>query len=98
MRARRRAHVARMVLFDTDSCTGRTLDQRECTAWLGEIVGFVTSGGYAHWSQKSVAIGFMPVEMIVEGAEVEIEILGEKRTARVITAALYDADACLLRG
>jgi len=33
MRARRRAHVARMVLFDTYSCNGRTLDQRECTAW-----------------------------------------------------------------
>ena len=32
MRARRRAHVARMVLFDTDACTGRMLDQRECTA------------------------------------------------------------------
>ena len=64
----------------------------------GEIVGFVTSGGYAHWSQKSVAIGFMPVEMVAEGAEVEIEILGEKRTARVITQPLYDPDARLLRG
>ncbi|MGB0845139.1 MAG: GcvT family protein [Thiolinea sp.] len=63
----------------------------------GEIVGFVTSGGYAHWSQKSVAIGFMPVEMIAEGAEVEIEILGEKRAAQVITQPLYDADASLLR-
>ena len=62
-----------------------------------EIVGFVASGGYAHWSQKSVAIGFMPVEIIAEGAEVEIEILGGKRVARVILEPLYDADASILR-
>jgi dimethylglycine dehydrogenase len=67
--------------------------------WKGdEIIGFVTSGGYAHWAEKSVAIGFMPVEMIADGVEVEIEILGEKRRATVITEALYDADMSLLRG
>ncbi len=63
----------------------------------GVIVGFVTSGGYAHWAQQSVAIGFMPPDMIAEGVEVEIEILGEKRPARVITQALFDADARYLR-
>ena len=63
----------------------------------GELVGFVTSGGYAHWAQESVAIGFMPVAMIVGGAEVEIEVLGEKRKAVVFTEALYDADMSLLR-
>ncbi len=64
----------------------------------GALVGFVTSGGYAHGSQQSVAIGFMPVAMIAEGVEVEIEILGQKRRARVLTQPLYDADARLLRG
>ena len=28
-----RAHVARMVLFDRDSCKKLILDQRMCTAW-----------------------------------------------------------------
>ncbi|MEZ5479365.1 MAG: glycine cleavage T C-terminal barrel domain-containing protein [Thiolinea sp.] len=61
-------------------------------------MGFVTSGGYAHWAQQSVAIGFLPPELIVDGTAVEIEILGEKRAARVVTAALYDPEGRLLRG
>ena len=50
-----------------------------------EVVGFVTSGGFAHWSQVSVANGFLPVELVEEGREVEIEILGERRPARLFT-------------
>ena len=42
----------------------------------GRVVGFVTSGGYAHHADKSVALGFLPNELIEEGREVEIEILG----------------------
>lgn len=64
----------------------------------GKVVGFVTSGGYAHHAQKSVALGFLPVELIDEGREVEIEILGEFRKARVITEALFDQKAERMRG
>lgn len=53
-----------------------------------KLVGFVTSGGYAHWSKQSVAIGFVPPELITEGAEFQIEILGEKRLAKIITQPL----------
>ncbi len=56
----------------------------------GQVVGFVTSGGYAHFAEKSVAIGFLPVEMIEEGVQVEIEILGEMYKAIRITEALFD--------
>ena len=57
--------------------------------WQGDkLVGFVTSGGYAHWAKKSVAIGFVPPDMIVDGADFEIEILGEKRPAKIITKPL----------
>ncbi|MBT7615580.1 MAG: FAD-dependent oxidoreductase [Rhodospirillaceae bacterium] len=56
----------------------------------GAVIGFVTSGGYAHFAEKSVAIGFVPTEMIAEGAEFEIEILGDMRKATVITEPLFD--------
>ncbi|MEE9598316.1 MAG: glycine cleavage T C-terminal barrel domain-containing protein, partial [Acidiferrobacterales bacterium] len=56
----------------------------------GQVVGFVTSGGYAHFAEKSVAIGFLPVEMIEEGVQVEIEILGEMYKATRITETLFD--------
>ena len=52
----------------------------------------MTSGGYAHHSKTSVALGFLPVELIEEGREVEIEILGEMRAARLFTRTLFDPD------
>ncbi|MFT5218127.1 MAG: dimethylglycine dehydrogenase [Planctomycetota bacterium] len=56
----------------------------------GEVVGYVTSGGYSHYAQKSVAFGFLPVELIEAGREVEIEILGELIPAKLYTTALFD--------
>lgn len=59
--------------------------------WIGgKVVGFCTSGGYSHYARKSVAMGFLPVEAIRDGLEVEIEILGELRPARLITEPLFD--------
>ena len=67
--------------------------------WVAdEVVGFVTSGGYAHHARKSVAIGFVPVDMIGPELEVEIEILGERRPARLFTGALFDPDGERMRG
>jgi dimethylglycine dehydrogenase len=63
-----------------------------------EVVGFVTSGGYAHYSKASVALGFLPVELIEEGREVEIEILGHRRTAKLFTQTLFDPDSERMRG
>jgi dimethylglycine dehydrogenase len=64
----------------------------------GAVVGMVTSGGYAHFVEKSVALGFVPVEMIADGAAFEIEILGEMRPATLITEPLFDPKGERLRG
>ncbi len=64
----------------------------------GEVVGFVTSGGYAHFSGKSVALGFVPVSMIAEGARFEIEILGDMRPATLIMQPLLDPEGARMRG
>jgi dimethylglycine dehydrogenase len=67
--------------------------------WLdGKVQGFVSSGGYAHHARKSVALGFLPVETIRDGLKVEIEILGEKRPAVLVSEALFDPKAERLRG
>ncbi len=67
--------------------------------WLnGAVQGFCTSGGYSHFAGKSVAFGFVPTDRAVEGLEVEIEILGEMRTARLVTEPLFDADGARMRG
>ncbi len=67
--------------------------------WKGdEVVGFVTSGGYAHYSEKSVALGMVPAALANDGEAFEIEILGEKRRANIITEVLFDPDGAQMRG
>ena len=57
----------------------------------GEVVGFVTSGGYAHHVRKSIAFGFVPIKLARDGLQVEIEILGERRAASAYSKPLFDA-------
>ncbi|MEM8980021.1 MAG: FAD-dependent oxidoreductase [Pseudomonadota bacterium] len=64
----------------------------------GEVQGFCTSGGYSHYAQKSIAMGFLPPNVVIEGQEVEIEILGKMCAAKVITTPLFDADGARMRG
>jgi dimethylglycine dehydrogenase len=67
--------------------------------WVdGEVVGFVTSGGYAHYVDKSVALGFLPTAMVEDGRRVDIEILGDMRPATVVTESLFDPRAERMRG
>ena len=67
--------------------------------WLdGDVVGWCTSGGFSHFTGKSLAQGFLPAARAIDGTEVEIEILGEKRKARVHLSPLFDADGERMRG
>jgi dimethylglycine dehydrogenase len=67
--------------------------------WLdGQVQGFCTSGGFSHWTGRSVALGFVPAARAVEGLEVEIEILGDRRPARLVTTPLFDPEGTRLRG
>jgi dimethylglycine dehydrogenase len=56
----------------------------------GEVVGFVSSGGYGHFVQKSIALAFVPTELAVEGTQFEVEILGDRIPATLAADALYD--------
>lgn len=64
----------------------------------GEVVGFVTSGGYAHFVRKSVALGFLPATLASAPRKVHIEILGELREATLIEAPLFDPAGERMRG
>ena len=56
----------------------------------GSVVGWVTSGAYAHYSQRSLALGYVPSELARPGAEFEIEIIGHRRPARLLTDPVFD--------
>ena len=75
----------------------------DAVAWepiwhAGEVVGYVTSGGYSHHAQKSIAFGFLPVDLVEGGREVEIEILGDMIPATLYEAPLFDPSNAYLRG
>ncbi|WP_377296503.1 FAD-dependent oxidoreductase [Rhizobium sp. SGZ-381] len=64
----------------------------------GSVVGWVTSGGFAHASGVSVAMGYVPKEFAATTDGWEVEILGEMLPARLIDAALFDPKGERMRG
>jgi dimethylglycine dehydrogenase len=54
------------------------------------VVGWVTSGAYAHYSQRSLALGYVPAQLAVSGAEFEVEIIGHRRPARLLDEPVLD--------
>ena len=57
----------------------------------GTVVGWITSGGYCHHVECSYATGYVDSASIATGAgNWEIEILGERRRARLQAEPLFD--------
>jgi len=64
----------------------------------GEMVGRATAGGYGWRVGKSLALGFVTPELAAEGTELEIDVLGEMKPARIVAESPYDPENAALRG
>lgn len=64
----------------------------------GAVVGWITSGGYAHNAGKSIAMGYVPREVADETEGFEIELLGKRYKARLQPVALFDPELERMRG
>ena len=64
----------------------------------GECVGWVTSGGYAHASGVSVAMGYVPKEMADSEGPWSIDILGKNHGAKLQPTSLFDHNGERMRG
>ncbi|HLY57431.1 MAG TPA: FAD-dependent oxidoreductase [Stellaceae bacterium] len=65
----------------------------------GRVVGWVTSGGYGHRIEKSLAQGYVPRELaghLSRGA-FEIEIIGDRRKATVLSDPPFDPAGTRMR-
>ncbi len=61
--------------------------------WHGDqVVGWVTSGGYGHFVDRSLAQGYVPSALANEKGprSFDIEILGDRRPATIILEPLFD--------
>jgi len=66
--------------------------------WVDDkVVGWVTSGGYAHHVDQSLAQGYIPTELVRADLQLEIEILGERRPARLQLLPPFDPQALRMR-
>ncbi|MET0482525.1 MAG: glycine cleavage T C-terminal barrel domain-containing protein, partial [Aestuariivirgaceae bacterium] len=56
------------------------------------------SGGYAHWVDKSLAMGYVPRQLAQEDSGFTIEIIGSRRAARPQRTPLFDPNGARMRG
>ncbi len=65
----------------------------------GKVVGAVTSGGYGHYIERSLAQGYIPRELAADTAPgaLEVEILGERRRATITPVPLFDPEGRRMR-
>ncbi len=63
----------------------------------GKVVGWATSGGFAHTLGKSMAQGYVPKELVDETG-FEIELIGELRKATIVHEPLFDPKGEKMRG
>jgi dimethylglycine dehydrogenase len=66
----------------------------------GVTVGWVTSGGYGHSVDASLALGYIPAELATPdgpGGRFEIEIIGRRRPARIQPEPLLDPQGLRMR-
>jgi dimethylglycine dehydrogenase len=60
------------------------------------VVGWVTSGAFGYRLGKSLALGMVPAALAGE-REFQIEVIGERRGARLLPGAPYDATGSRMR-
>ena len=89
-REREQAPARRLVTFVVDAADADAIGDEP--VWQdGKVIGWVSSGGYGHCVGKSIALGYIPSALALSDAHFDIEILGERRAARLAMQPLYDA-------
>jgi dimethylglycine dehydrogenase len=63
----------------------------------GKADGWVTSGGYAATTGKSVALGYVETAYAEQEGGFAVEIIGVPRAARRLAAPLFDPEGTRLR-
>ena len=65
----------------------------------GKVIGWVTSGGYGHFVECSLAQGYVPRALAdhLDEHAFEIEIIGERRAATIIERPLFDPEGLRMR-
>jgi 4-methylaminobutanoate oxidase (formaldehyde-forming) len=64
----------------------------------GEVVGSIRAGGYGHTIGKTIALAYLPMELLERGACIELGVQGERYPVEIATQALFDPENHRVRG
>jgi dimethylglycine dehydrogenase len=61
--------------------------------WAGDrVAGITTSGGYAHWLGRSLAVAYVEADLSAPGTRLAVDILGDRRPAIVVAEPPFDPE------
>ena len=63
----------------------------------GKSIGYITSGGYAHFLKKSVAYSYLDKEILKANSKFQVEINGDFYNCSIIKNPLYDPRGIKMR-
>lgn len=87
---------SRLVMLDVSAGDADAYGD-ECIWYQDRPVGRVTSGGWGHRIEKSLAFGYVPADLARPGTLLKVEILEERRSAVVVKTPCYDPDNTKVR-
>ena len=87
----------KLCLFEVDASDADCIGDEPI--WCdGEVIGWITSGAYAHHVQKSLVLGYIYAEKSGGVGDFEIEIIGESRHASLLKEPPFDPSGARMRG
>jgi dimethylglycine dehydrogenase len=64
----------------------------------GRLVGYTTSGAYGHFVGQSLALAYVDRDVVAMGdAALTVDVIGETRAARLLTAPAFDPKGARIR-
>jgi 4-methylaminobutanoate oxidase (formaldehyde-forming) len=62
-----------------------------------DLIGYLRAAGLGHAVGRTIGLAYLPDTTSASGTVLEVEILGERRPASVVTAPLYDSEGGRMR-
>lgn len=89
----------KLCLFDIDAGNADCIGDEPI--WHdGKVIGWITSGAYAHHVGKSLGLGYVYSDALHAGGTegYQVEIIGDRRDATILTDAPFDPTGSRMRG
>jgi len=89
----------KLCLFDIDSGNADCIGDEPI--WHdGQVIGWITSGAYAHHVGKSLGLGYIESSVFENGGTdgYEVEIIGDRRSATILLDPPFDPTGSRMRG